>query len=66
MRTLQYAKNLLKCNVDVEHLKAELQLLTAVNDTLIVSIKENKTHITYSINKIEERALYELLRSRNE
>jgi hypothetical protein len=66
VKVLEYDDKSIKCSVKLDHIKSELYILPALDDTLIISTKENKNHTAFSMNRIEERALYELLRSRNE
>lgn len=66
MRKIEYDKRSMKCRLEFPDATAELEASPSVVDTLIISIKENIKHVTYSLNRTEEMALYELLRRRNE
>lgn len=57
--------NKVVCTSALGSAKSTLELGEALNG-LVVSLKEGKNHITYSIDKVEEMALYQFLKERNE
>lgn len=66
MRTIEFKPNDLKCTAENGSFKAELRVAPSMDNALILCIEENKKHITFSLNRIEEVALYEFLKGRNE
>lgn len=64
-KSIKMTKSQLICISELGNTKCVFDLATALSDDLIISIKENKKHITYSLTSVEEKALYEFLRERN-
>ena len=68
-KIIEYKGSRLKCTCELGEVKSELEFLEALGGTLVVSLKAEKKpvkHVTYSIDEAEEKALYLLLRKRNE
>lgn len=54
------------CTHELGGVKSSLEIGKALEDFLIVSLKEGKKHVTYSLDRVEEMALYQMLKERND
>jgi hypothetical protein len=61
MKTITYDKERLQCNGEI----SELKVISSLEGSINILVKENKKTVSYSLNRIEEVALYEFLKSRN-
>lgn len=64
-KTIEYKGPNLVCTCQLDKVKNELSVSESLNKTLIVSLKEDKKHVTYSLDEAEEKVLYLILRKRN-
>lgn len=69
-KLIEYKGSRLTCTCELgESAKSELEFSEALGGTLTVSLKAERKpikHVTYSMDEAEEKALYLLLRKRNE
>ena len=65
-KTIEYKGSNLKCITELDGAKNQFEMLEALEKTMIVSLKEGKKHVTYSLDEAEEKALYQILKERNE
>jgi len=64
--TIQYEENKVSCTHSLGEIDSQLELSETLSKTLTVSIKEKKKHITYSMDEVEEKAIYIFLKGRHE